>query len=103
MCLFVGCVCVRVLVVCVCVLVVCVCVLVVCVGCVSVCVGYVCVGCWLCVLVVGCWLLVVVVVRTICNAQVSVHLCAQVQLIKKASTIVLASSAGLSSRNPLRL
>ena len=46
---------------------------------------------------------VVVVVRTLRNAQVSVHLCAQMQLIKKASTIVLASSAGLSSRNPLRL
>ena len=43
---------------------------------------------------------VVVVVRTICNAQVSVHLCAQVQLIKKATTIVLASSAGLSSPTP---
>ena len=43
---------------------------------------------------------VVVVVRTLCNAQVSVQLCAQMQLIKKASTIVLASSAGLSSRNP---
>ena len=46
---------------------------------------------------------VVVVVQTICNAQVSVHLCAQVQLIKKGSTSVPASSAGLSSRYPLRL
>ena len=52
------------------------------------------------VVVVVVVLVVVVVVRTWCNAQVSVHLCAQVQLIKKASTSVLASSAGLSSRQP---
>ena len=51
-----------------------------------------------------CVVVVVVVVvlwcGTICNAQVSVHLCARVQLIKKASTIVLASSAGLFQPEP---
>ena len=46
---------------------------------------------------------VVMVVRTWCNAGVSVQSCAHVQLIKKASTNVRASSAGLTSRKPLRL
>ena len=47
--------------------------------------------------------MVVVVVRTIDNEDVSDHVNACMQLIKKANTNVLASSAGLSSRKPLRL
>ena len=58
-------------------------------------------GCWwLLVVVGGCWWLLV---RTWCSKSVSVHAHARVQLIKRAGASAPVPSAGLTSRNPLRL